>query len=357
MKRSIVYLVLFLMSGGLSRSQAQEPGPTSLVPTPETARLVLATEDWLVWATSSVVPGTERYRAVFYRMRFYLNHNAAESAHFVYETVTTGGHPFAGVLQDGTLVLTKGGYTGEILLVKPDGTKVEIAPPKGSTEFGRHGPIVSQVFDDGVLMQAYNLDLQGEGPVYFVPWSSEGVDFNKKLLVTDQKGVLIGAATRAEDNVISLSRTTLQVFNLTTRKRADYPAKELVDAFDWEHPKLQAADAETLVFRSVRMNRLPVTPVFDLKTGKFDYKGYIPARVIAVKDRIVYTMAQRPAEKAGLIQHFLGAIDLDSTAREHQSLMDIGYDTDITYIVRKDGFWIWIDKEWKRVPWLSKEAK
>jgi hypothetical protein len=357
MKKSIVYLVFLLMSGRLAFSQPQEPAPSSFVPTPETAKLVMATEDWLVWATRSVVPGTERYRAVLYRVRFYLNRNPGEPADFVYETTTTDGEPIAGVLKDGTLIVRRGGYAGDILLVKPDGTKIEIAPPRQSTDFGRHGPIVLQVADDGVLMQAYNMDLDGEGPVYLIPWSAYKLDFSGKLRVTDPNGALIGAVTPAEDNVITVSKTTLQVFNLTTRKRVDYPAGELVKAFDWEHPKLQAADAETLVFRSVGFKNVPVTPIFDLRTGKFDDKGYIPARVIAVRDRIVYTMAQRPAAKAGLIQHFLGAIDLDAAAREHQSLLDIGYDGDITYIVRKDGFWIWIDKEWKRIPWLSKTTK
>ncbi len=70
MTKAIAWLVLLWMSGWLSLSHPQEDMPPSFVPTPETAKLVLATDEWLVWATSSQVAGTEHERGLTLRMSF-----------------------------------------------------------------------------------------------------------------------------------------------------------------------------------------------------------------------------------------------------------------------------------------------
>ena len=358
MTKAIAWLVLLWMSGWLSLSHPQEDMPPSFVPTPETAKLVLATDEWLVWATSSQVAGTEHERGLTLRMRFYINRNPGEPARFVYEAITSGGYPIAGVLKDRTLVVSKGDYAGGMLLVKPDGTRVEISPPARSTEFGRHGPSISRVSDDGVLLQAYNLDVEGVEPVYFVPWSAGELDFGRKFLVTDEKGARIGWVFRTKEKVATLSKTKLQIFELAARKRVEYPVEVLGDAFKVERLGLQATDAETMIFDPVSVKGVYVTPIFDLRTGKFDVRSNIPGRAIAVKDRIIYSVARRTGEeKKGIWPQLLAATDLDSAGGEAQPLIDVGYvdQMNVVRIIRQDALLIWANKEWKRIPWLSKE--
>lgn len=345
--------------GWLNLSHPQKE-PSSFIPTPETARLVFYTDEWLVWATRRMVAGTERWRAQMYAVRFFMNRNPGERAHFVYETHSPRGYPMEGVLKDGTFVVERFAYTGELLLVKPDGTEVELAGAEQSPQFGKHSVLVNEVSDDGVLIQLYKLDPQGVGPVYFVPWSTHGLDFGKMILVTDQKGALAGWVVREKEKVVTIGRTKIQVFNLTTRKRVDYPAKPLVDGAGWELPDLQASDGETMIFGTIGVKdgvkEVTVTPVFDLRAGKFDYTRYIPERVIAVKDRIIYAVTEgEEDEKEGMRPNLLVAADLDSPNGKRQILMDLGNVAELVYIIRPDALSIWTNKEWRRIPWLSKK--
>ncbi|HEY8185061.1 MAG TPA: hypothetical protein VIF64_03270 [Pyrinomonadaceae bacterium] len=345
----IVCLILLLIFGLAASCEAQDE--PDFVPNPGTAKLRVATDEWLVWERMNVTdPRSHLPRCTY---SYYLQKNVGEVAQLVYQYSGTAyeSERVRGVLKDGTLVMEK--VETSLFFVNRDGIKT---PVSGfPIRLGKDLAEVLAVYDDGVLVRAG--DPNNYKPVYFIPWLANSLDLQKMFMVSDETGTKAGFTTQVfrKGNLLALSGARLLIFDLSNRTHEYFSFGSLPRWF----PAIHAFDGETVVFGTgyygcvIGSNYDCYTkPGFNIKTGR-QFLGVVAGSTIAVKNRIAYVIQESSCDKGDCAVQ-LTAHDLYSTNDQKRTLIDLSgiKPTEVAYVAREDALTVWTGQQWKRIEWL-----
>jgi hypothetical protein len=357
--------LLVLACVGVARAVAQEGG-SPIHPNPKNARLVWAGEEYLVWQTSTIVPGTEARHLPSAVFRYYVQGDPSDVVPHVYEmTGRLGpGAPVLGVIgKEATLVLADYRKTtlvnvSEALGLPDPKVAVKEIPADWYAEPKNNEPVIGvplAAYDEGVLATDADSRL-----IYLIPWSPGGgrLDGRRKLLVGDVRGLKDHYRARdvtfkrGGDLLVWVAGRNLHAFDFKTRRAYKHIlAKDLIgDPF--------ASDEERALFYR-HEHEGPQTLAYDMRTGRLLPKvfpvGWPPGQIVGMKGGVVYVLErERAADAGGRHAHRVAAHDMKrGGARTPLKLVFLKADAQRTYVHRlffRDHLFFWDEDRWESVP-------
>ena len=348
MKKVLRLLITFLFLCVCQNSSADLSSDTDYIPNPDSAILVFADNDWLVWEKRTVVKGTEMRRAPTFTFSYYLQSEIEGPAQNFYEYRSTGPDGIVGVLTDGTVVFLWSRTNAYIKLVNLEGPVCDINIdglfPDRKLKASSLG-----LTDKGILVQPYNLN--EEEPIYFIPWGKNKTTLGekKKKIVTDAGGIDVnnGMAFWHENLIVSWNAPKLFIYDISTNKLNTIEVKKYRE--DWWFPGIVFFDGETVIIQNEK-NKI----LLDIPSSKQSLLQ-IPGQVLHIKDKVVYTIKHKDRSyKKGKYAYQLVAYELNSPQAEERILYDMGYDwsPEEGIIIRKAALWLWKEGKWNRFEWL-----
>ena len=227
------------------------------------AKQELVQNGWQIVESSTIVPGTEKFRAQFFNRVFYCGKLGAGKARVIWEERATGTHfhPLR-IAPDGTVFANV--YSNKLLIIGPDdlpgkqgdGTAIVLPNQKAKTE-----TVILHTSAAGLIVHPN--DLNKEVPIYFVP-----LDGRKPLV---EKTVELGTRNASE---MWRSRTGFQVtdkwvvWDTSAFEVATGKIRKLVAESGTRH--LLGVDGDlVLVERNATVDKKAVRELLptDLKTG------------------------------------------------------------------------------------------
>lgn len=357
--------LLVVCAGHAARGQT--PGrPPSINPNPKNARLVWLGDEYLVWQTSTTVPGTEARHLPSAVFRYYAQGDPADVVPHVYEMTSrlgTGARVLGVIGPEATLVLAEYGQTvlvnaSAALGLEDPRAAVSRLPSDWYAEPKGDGPFPSlplAAYDEGVVAGDARRRL-----VYLIPWSPgrAHLDTGRKVLIGDARGlkdhytVRDLTFTRKGDLLIWVAGRTLHVFDFKTRK----PAAHLLAAGLIGDP--MAFDGERALFFTRHEEPGMSTHVYDARTGRRLPDAFPPGeprgQLLAFKDGVAYLLEREKAADAnGRHAHRVAARDLKRGGpRNPLPLFFLKTDAHRAYVHRlyfRGRLFFWDEDEWESV--------
>lgn len=336
--RLSIALVLVLPAFG--QAEEKSASEKSVFLNPNNAEMVFCTQDWSAWITKELVLETRGFVAPEYTFRCYLQSDPRNLAKLVLTYRDTGLLETVGIRSDGSMVL-QDRYM-QFLLVKPDGKTV----PLDRIHIDGQEWWAVAAYDEGVFMQPE--DAVSLAPVYFVPWTGDKLDLDKRLKLTPENvAVYDGPKFFRQGNLIAWSDSQLHTFDIVKKTRRDYPLNFYLVAFDGE-TAAGYREGNVVAMDVVNGKSLPAR-LPDLGGGRPHMWG---SDVITVKDKFLYVSRAKPAfGKTSYLDRNLVAYDLNQPAcaiTNSLKFARIQLDrnnflfatNDYAAVPRKDGLWI-----------------
>ncbi len=303
-------------------------------------QLVGATDQHAFWVTSTIVKGTEQFRAQIFDYKCYLQNLKKDDLTEVYAYRSTSRPYHATVTPKGTVFIVDRGWA---ITIKP-GEKPKQIVITGS---------VAGIYPDGILM--HDTTAIKPTPVEFIPIKDEELDLKNKIEVATPDGRVVGIFDSHRGFV--RHKNTFGYFAFHNDGKLERPAegyKVNLCVFDMDTKKTKITALDTRMhesYHATAFNGEHISTyhlVFDVKTGKRldpleapnDGKGL--RSVFAIHNGIGYFLQD----------HTLYATNLLSKERPTKKLATTY--TQQNPPTTEKGLIVFTDKEWKTIPFLEK---
>ncbi len=326
----------FVYSGMDRENAADEHGYDVTTPTPDTAKLLSITPQWMLWQTKELIEETRLHKVQSFIIRFYLQKRGDQTAHLVKKTdpQTIRSHWKGTVRADGSVVLNLG-------------TRLYWLMPNGqfhSEDFDRQG-FISVIYPDGVIIQVVD---EGVMRAWFASFKQNSLALDSKIELTGNegfryRGTVYPKIERHEDIFAWADDAGLHLVNIASGVRKTF-AFEASPIFAMDD-RFAVSGNEVIYLESGKSWRLAIPRI-----------GYI----IAIHDGIGYAV-RLPRHSNGLM---LLAIELTSGQEtslaqfENRNIWPsvtgtVRYNTTPILFAREpNGLLIWSGTKWEVFEWI-----